>query len=58
MNELELEDIKAELCDDYCKRQEEALSKIKDVDEAMDWLMRTYCEDCPLGRIEAKWRNK
>lgn len=47
----QMEKIKEEVCDDYCKYQKESLEKIKDPDDAFEWLQREYCERCPLTRL-------
>lgn len=47
----QIEAIKDNICEDYCKKYEEAFSNIKDADEAFEWLMHNYCEKCPFGRL-------
>lgn len=51
MRDMSNEEIKQAICDDYCRFREEALYKHKDPDEAEEWLLDNYCEDCPLGRL-------
>lgn len=46
-----MEELKEALCDDYCKYRDEALGKFKDPDDAQEWLIENYCEDCPLNTI-------
>ena len=48
---MQIEKIKEEMCDHYCKYQKESLERIKDPDDAAKWLMREYCEHCPLTRL-------
>ena len=47
----QFEEIKEEMCDKYCKFTELSLETHKDPDEANEWLMRQYCENCPLTRL-------
>jgi hypothetical protein len=47
----QFEEIKEEMCDKYCRFTELSLETHKDPDEANEWLMRQYCENCPLTRL-------
>ena len=49
MADLEL--IKEQICDDYCKYRDMAFCQHKDVDEAEYWL-EEYCAKCPLNEME------
>lgn len=46
-----MEELKEALCDDYCKYRDQALGKFKDPDDATEWLVENYCEDCPLNTL-------
>ena len=43
--------ITEEMCDKYCKYPELAKETIDDSDEAFEWLMHNYCNDCPLQKL-------
>lgn len=47
----EFEDIKQKMCDNYCRFPELSLQTIQDPNEAYEWLMHNYCENCPLQRL-------
>ena len=47
----QLDYIKEQICDDYCKYPEDCRSFIKDPDEAWEYLMRTHCATCPLNEL-------
>lgn len=47
----QIEQIKTEMCDYYCKYPKEARLKFDDGEEAMEWLQKEYCDECPLGRL-------
>lgn len=47
----QFETIKEEMCDYYCKFPKESRLKFEDGEDAMEWLQKEYCEDCPLGRL-------
>lgn len=51
VNADDRENIKELFCQRYCRYTEEYHSFYKDVDEAMDNLMREKCEMCPLNKI-------
>ena len=51
VHEDDRENIKELFCECYCRYTEEYRSFYKDVDEAMDNLMREKCEMCPLNKI-------
>ena len=44
----QLEGVRDNICENYCKYQEKAYSEHKDPDEAMDVLINQYCNDCPF----------
>ena len=44
----QLESIRDNICENYCKYQEQAFSTHKDPDEALDALMKEHCNDCPF----------
>lgn len=46
-----IEDVRTEICDDYCKYPELARSMVKDIDAAEDELYRKHCDSCPLSRL-------
>ena len=45
------ENIKQLFCECYCKFTDEYMAMYKDVDEAMENLMREKCEMCPLNEV-------
>ena len=47
----QLENIASVMCDKYCKFPELSEQTIDDPDEAFDWLLHNYCNDCPLNRL-------
>ena len=47
----QFEEIKEEICDKYCRFTELSLETHKNPDEANEWLMKQYCENCPLTRL-------
>lgn len=46
-----IEDVKTEICDNYCKFPEMVMSMVKDIDAAEDELYRKHCDSCPLSRL-------
>ena len=48
VSEEELEDIKAEICDDYCWYRKQA---DLDGENEFDEFLEKYCCDCPLSRL-------
>jgi predicted metal-dependent peptidase len=44
----QLESMRDNICENYCKYQEKAYSEHKDPDEAMDVLINQYCNNCPF----------
>lgn len=44
----QLEGLRDNICENYCKYQEKAYSEHKDSGEAMDVLINQYCNDCPF----------
>ena len=47
----DINEIKEDICDNYCKWPEIVYSMYKDVDEAQKCLEETKCETCPLNRL-------
>ena len=47
----QFEEIKEEMCYKYCRFTELSLETHKNPDEAIEWLMHNYCENCPLTRL-------
>ena len=47
----QIEAIKEQICDDYCKHTEAYLSCYKDPDEAQQKLLADMCNFCPLTRL-------
>lgn len=48
-NEIEM--VKSEICDNYCKYLEEYLSRYEDPDVAHDTMLDEQCVCCPLQRL-------
>lgn len=48
----ELENIKADICDKYCKWPNEYLKSYEDPDVAHDKMIEEWCPECPLQRLE------
>lgn len=46
-----IEQIKEEMCDHYCKMPEFYLSQYKDPDEAHEVMVNECCAKCPLERL-------
>ena len=46
-----IEEVREEICSDYCKYTEEYLSKYKNPDEANERMLADKCNFCPLGRL-------
>ena len=46
-----IEDVKENICDDYCKYTEQYRSCYKDPDEAQEKLFSDMCNYCPLCRL-------
>ena len=46
-----IEDVKENICDDYCKYTEQYRSCYKDPDEAQEKLLSDMCNYCPLCRL-------
>lgn len=46
-----IEDVKENICEDYCKYTEQYLSCYKDPDEAQEKLLADMCQYCPLTRL-------
>ena len=54
MNETiteQLENIKAEICDKYCKWPQLYLESIKDPDDAHEVMLEHKCAKCPTQRL-------
>ena len=51
MTSEELERIKEDFCDNFCKCPEQYLQKYSDPDEASAEMVREKCRFCPLERI-------
>jgi hypothetical protein len=47
----QLEKIKEDICDNYCKYPEKYLEEIKNPDEAMTEMYERVCENCPLNKL-------
>lgn len=47
----QFENIKEQMCDEYCKMPFVYCSKYKDVNEAHEMMMKEVCEGCPLERL-------
>ena len=47
----QLEKIKEEICDKYCKWPQLYLESIKDPDDAHEIMMEHKCAKCPLQRL-------
>ena len=47
----QIENVKEQICDKYCKFPELSEQTIDDPDEAFDWLQHNHCNDCPLNRL-------
>ena len=44
----QLEGLRDNICENYCKYQEKAYSKHKDPDEAIEVLINEHCNNCPF----------
>ena len=47
----EIEEIKAKICDDYCRYTQDYLECYKDPDEAYEKLLADMCQYCPLTKL-------
>ena len=47
----QFESIKERICDGYCKFPEMAKLAYGDTDEALERLMESYCNHCPLQEL-------
>lgn len=47
----QIENVKEQICDKYCKFPELSEQTIDDPDEAFEWLQHNHCNDCPLNRL-------
>lgn len=47
----QFEQIKAQICDDYCKWLEIFMEIEQDPDEAYERLLNEKCADCPLQKL-------
>lgn len=48
----DVEKIKEEMCDHYCKMPEWYLANYKDPDEAHEVMVNECCTKCPLERLD------
>ena len=48
---LELEKVKEEICDIYCKYPSEYLAEYNDPDDANTAMLEEVCRNCPLERL-------
>ena len=48
---MSIDEIKAKMCDNYCKHVDYTLAEFKDVDMAQRAL-DMFCEKCPLNELE------
>lgn len=46
-----MEQVKSEICDDYCKWPEEYLQIHNDPDEAQAYMLAEKCTTCPLQKL-------
>ena len=46
-----IQEIADKICNDYCKYPDQVRSLVKDIDDAENMLMATYCDGCPLQRL-------
>lgn len=51
LNDDQIESIKCEICDHYCKFPEEYLEKYDDSNEANEAVMSEVCIKCPLNKL-------
>lgn len=47
----QIEEIKEEMCDKYCRYPELTKELTENKDEAFELLTHMYCENCPLGKL-------
>ena len=47
----QFESIKKRMCDNYCKFPEMSKLAYGDTDEALERLMESYCNHCPLQEL-------
>ena len=47
-----IQEIADKICNDYCKYPETVRSQMKDIDLANDMLVKSYCDKCPLNRLQ------
>lgn len=50
-NKQQIEDIKKELCDDFCKWPQKYREAMGDPDDAQYFLLIDKCSGCPLQRL-------
>lgn len=46
-----IQEIADKICNDYCKYPDQVRSQVKDIDDAENTLIATYCDGCPLQRL-------
>ena len=47
-----IEDVKEQICDEYCKYTEQYLACYKDPDEAQEKLLADICQFCVMRELE------
>ncbi len=50
----DVEEIKEEMCDHYCKMPEWYLANYKDPDEAHEVMVNECCTECPLEKLKGE----
>ena len=51
MTQIEIEELKEDVCENYCKWAEVYRSWYDDPDEAHEHMMNDKCDSCPLDRL-------
>lgn len=52
MNAIQLEELKARICDDYCKYPAEYAMLNEDPEVGHEMMLEEICADCPLCELE------
>lgn len=47
----QIEKIKEDICDNYCKFHEQYQFTDPDDEEAFEQMLRSHCESCPLNKL-------
>ena len=47
----QLNEVRRQICDNYCKYMDLVLETHQSSDLAMDYLQETYCATCPLNEL-------